>query len=162
MKSDIDLLIWTFNRPCQCESLLNSIYKFAPNLFNITVSINYNDDKISKGYDILKDIFPKINYIYRNQETFRGTTLDWLKSRNRYVCFSTDDTILYRHVSNIPHIYLENNIFSLRLGYNTIIQNHFENTYQNPLQNTLERDGIITWLWSNYNPLYRTSIKRIN
>lgn len=148
------LIIWSRNRACQLETLLDSIEKFAPRSFDINVIWSATDDKFSEGYYRLWGFnYPMSSF--RKQEGQGKKLLMDLVDDNHYntITFATDDTILYRS----PPYDFDNRLegvatFSLRYGLNTLTQDCFAHSIQPPLIDYSHEGYTIKWDYLKYAP----------
>lgn len=156
----IDLIVWSKDRACQLDLLLQSFELNCPNLFDVNVLYTYSNDKFKQGYDILIEENNGVNFL--KESNFREDTLSLFNSGNsNWVSFCTDDTVFYRKNPYTAHSlkkYLpskDNQVFSFRLGYNTIAQDIHRRTVQDPLHNEVElTPDIISWDCYEYNPFF--------
>jgi hypothetical protein len=156
----IDLIVWSRARPQQLDLLLRSVELYAKDIFNISVIYKIIGDHYDfKGYHKARDKFPHVQWIPEtpNPKAFQGHTafaIEWGKSD--YVCFACDDNVVYRPVDKkLLEKYLpkaENTCFSLRLGYNCIVQDCHRGTVQMPLNIVVDNEEIIEWPISYYAP----------
>lgn len=161
----IDLLIWSKDRACQLHLLLESIEKNMTGVFNIFAICKSSDNEFFAAYDLLTSAFPDVNFIV--EQDFYKDTMSWIEKSNNYICFSTDDTVIYREPDyRFGHLRMNDwATFSLRLGLNTLLQNYHTNEYQHPLvkynvklglhpfSDTPEPDEpILYWNFNHYHP----------
>jgi hypothetical protein len=144
------LIIWSKDRACQLELLLRSIHENAQNTFErIWVIKKYTTAQFKEGYDRLNfnvDFVSETSGFEADTRRIIGLT------SSDSLCFSTDDNIIYRPVQEFPDVkYGE--CFSLRLGYNTVVQDHNKASLQPPLNQVIERDGQLEWNPDKYHPL---------
>lgn len=171
----IKLIIYSRDRASQLNLLLQSIRKYASNIFSIDIIWNYSNKHYEEGYEKLKLTTSEINWLYQPTSLdFKKLTLESLENCE-HICFSTDDEVVFDYIdkeklfSNLPKF--DNHIFSLRLGFNTIEQDIHRGTKQPPLNIYVERDGVLTWPINFYHPhhnygyfgsldmtIYRTSL----
>jgi hypothetical protein len=149
------LIIRSKDRACQLDLLLRSIKQNAENTFDeIHVIYLASHDSYKAGYDKIHQdhLSTQINLWEQGNTTFE----DWVRHALTNFCkeevaFSTDDNVVYNKVKEIPPVnYGET--FSLRLGYNTIMQNHNTGEIQPPLNYVVEKDGILEWNPEYYHP----------
>lgn len=127
----IDTIIFTKDRACQLDLLLQSIVKNGNNLFNISILYEASSQEYKDGYLKASERFPsheRFNWV--EEEDFEKDTLELLNRSKDLVCFFVDDNILYRPLElkqeEIEDI-VDDDIFclSLRLGANTVVQNEY-------------------------------------
>ena len=118
------------DRPMQLHLLLESLEKNSNGIFDVSVLYNSSSDEYSEGYEKTRGAFPDISWIHEND--YRDDLLNHLRSRNEFICFFTDDNILYRNIE-FDYDLLTNPFVdfdtmcavSLRLGSNTVFEyNH--------------------------------------
>ena len=147
MSVNTKLLIWSKDRACQLHLLLEGIHKHLPGIFDISVLYTTSNPAFESGYDRVKREFPSPTVDWIKESNFHDDTLDIIKSSKLdNLCVSTDDTIVYRTPPTKPLDYIcAGEVFSFRLGLNTILQNPHDGMVQPPLHNyTLNRD-ILNW-----------------
>ena len=100
-----DLIAFSYNRPLQLYSLLESIKTFVEGIDTITV-IYRSDDSYDSGYQIVKDAFPNVKYIAQGKTSseakkdFKPHVMRSLKkSPSKYVVFAVDDIIVTHQIS---------------------------------------------------------------
>jgi hypothetical protein len=106
------------------------------------------------GYCKLKSQFEQCEWI--REYDFHDDTVGVItNSPHENICLSTDDTIVFRTppippISNLGY----GEVFSFRLGLNTLLQNPFDGMMQPPLVNPIIRfDGeLIHWNALGYGP----------
>jgi len=149
----INILVWSFNRACQLDALLTSLRKYVPSTVNVLYKAS--DFHFDDAYDICKKEHPFVNFVRENdfyEDTIR------LSEQGKSICYTTDDTVLFGPVKNLQTIKdkLDNNtVFSFRLGYNTVIQDHLAGTLQPPLIPDKTDEEFLYWnpkkyMWTNY------------
>lgn len=126
MSEKIQLIIWSKNRACQLETLLDSIQRFAPDIFDIFVLYNYTDEFKQGYYKLIEIKCEEVNFCRKLDGQGKDHLLFLLNEiKVPIVCFTTDDTILYQRPPENPQRYMNDcDIFSLRLGKNTTVQNY--------------------------------------
>jgi hypothetical protein len=147
------LLIWSKDRACQLHLLLESLQKHLPGLFNTTVLYTTSSDKFEKGYQRVQSEFRSVKWI--TERDFHVDTLSIIEnSKCDNLCFSTDDTIIYRKPPISPLTFLSaGEVFSFRLGLNTILQNPHNGMTQPPLSSCLLKNGILSWSAYHYDSI---------
>lgn len=141
----INILCWSMNRAAQLNALLRSLKTYIPS--NVVVLYTYSNDQFKQGYDLCRQNNPFVSFV--KEDDFYNDTLfciEAMKSDN--ICLTTDDTVVFRSVSDLSFIKskLSNNtVFSFRLGYNTVVQDHL-NPYLQPalVPDSIERD-LLFW-----------------
>ena len=103
-QNKINAIIFSQDNPAQLSLLLDSIEKYAKDVFFINVVVNCDSDNAQLGYKNIesKGGWNQIHYI-QPFDDFRDTILDILKTGSKnnldYSCFFLDDDILYNEVS---------------------------------------------------------------
>jgi hypothetical protein len=142
----LNFLIFSKNRACQLDLLLRNI-KYLFGIKQNTVNVLYTYSGIHEdSYNCCKIEHSKINWIF--ETNFEKQTKELISS-HRYTCLLTDDTTFFRDFF-IPFYPKENECFSWRLGYNTIVQDHVTKTLQPILIPDYYCDDIISWNPNNY------------
>lgn len=158
----VNAIIFSKDRACQLDLLLRSIEKNCPNLFNeIKVLYTWSSEEYAQGYDKLfkQDKLNVEFYVEHNTPApteFRNQTLE-LVADSDFVSLFTDDTVFHRPFEfkgELIDRFLSEikSVFSLRLGYNTVVQNIHAKpfpTMQPYLHFCIEQDGVLSW-----NPKY--------
>lgn len=145
----IKLLVWSKDRACQLDFLLRSIDKFSPNTFDTIVIYKASNEKYEEAYQKLT-----VNKVRESDSAnFRKLTLDAIRqSKEKWLGVSTDDTVVY-----LPFVISEKDldgidVFSLRCGLNTVVQDPHKQTYQPPLHNYIDEGNTISWDFTKYHP----------
>jgi len=141
----INILCWSMNRSAQLDALLTSLRKYIPATVNVLYKAS--DSRFNDAYEICKRKHPFVSFV--KEDDFYNDTLfciDAMKSDN--ICLTTDDTVVFRSISDLSFIKskLSNDtVFSFRLGYNTVVQDHI-NTYLQPalVPDSIEKD-LLFW-----------------
>ncbi len=135
------LLIWSYNRAAQLDLLLQSIEKFCPDQFEIYV-LWKGDLGFYEGYLKCASLHPNIHMWL--EKNFNEDTKVVL-SLHDYFAVSTDDTVITRpfvlkeeHMSGVD-------IFSLRYGLNTVVQEPFSGRLQPALIRYNDEGETISW-----------------
>lgn len=150
----IKLLVWSKDRACQLELLLNSLNRHAAGLFDINIIYTFSSGFYKAGYKKLQDSDYAATWIY--ETNLQKQTRDFINSAEDHVSFSTDDQVFFKHVNQeslLKHLpQNDNEIFSFRLGFNTLVQDCHAGTYQRPLYNYVIEDDIVSWNTNEYHP----------
>jgi len=150
------LIIWSKDRAFQLDGLLSSLMQNASQLFDkIDVLYLASNDDFQSGYEeVMEDHKDDRINLWNRVDSFENMTKAALSDLpiNSNVAFSTDDNLVYRPVGEVP-VVKYGETFSLRLGLNTVVQNHTTGEIQPPLNNYVEKDGIISWRPDQYHPL---------
>lgn len=158
----VDLIIFSFNRSCQAHLLLESLLRNL-NIFNIKVLYKCSSPEFQKGYDQLISYFEPLGVTFIKEESFG---IDVRKIINNSSCdkilFAVDDDVIYRecpisYTSVEDHMpKYDSEVFSFRLGLNTIMQDYSRNLLQPPLNRYSECmcGEIISWNPHEYLNIY--------
>ena len=116
-----NLIIFSKNRACQLNLLLESIQINALNLFDKINVLYLADEEYKSGYNKLIDSHPNINYI--EEVIFRRDLLELLSDEFDMTTFMVDDMVMFSPITNskediLGKINEECICFSLRLGEN--------------------------------------------
>lgn len=173
----IDLLIWSKDRACQLELLMRSTEVHFPVINHIHVVFTYSSreyknaySELMRQYSISSSYFNHAHIDFYNENffecgnTFKDATLRVLQdSKADRICVSTDDSVFFRKTEELCEPVIDYDVFSLRLGLNTIVQNPFDGSLQPELKcyttdyrsasNISDKDDIISWDVNEYNPL---------
>lgn len=147
--SKFGLIAWSFNRAAQLDLLLSSVERFAPDQFDIFVLYKSVGEFI-EGYNLCKSYHPKVNFV--SETNFCEQTKDILAERE-YFGVSTDDTVVFRPFELDESLMNNVDIFSLRYGLNTTLQDPFTNIYQPALSMYFDEGDTISWDSRLYHPL---------
>jgi hypothetical protein len=131
------------NRAAQLNTLLRSLRTYIPS--KVTVLYTYSSDDFKRGYDLCRLNHPFVSFI--KEVDFYDDTIFCIEETDN-ICLTTDDTVVFRSVNDLSFIKskLSNDtVFSFRLGYNTVIQDHI-NTYLQPalVPDSIEKD-LLFW-----------------
>ena len=98
LNRNVDIVIYSYNRPMQLYALLESIYHYMSGIGEICVIYRASDDRYESGYKIVKNDFPKISYLRQGndpKQDFQPLTLDAVyNSPNLHLMFAVDDIIV--------------------------------------------------------------------
>lgn len=93
-----DMVIFSFDRPIQLYSLLESIERYVTGVNNVQVVYRVTDQSYNEGYEIVKSRFK--NVVYRKQgsnprQDFKIVTRDaFFDGQSEYIIFAVDDIIV--------------------------------------------------------------------
>ena len=142
-------IVFSKDRACQLDLFLRSVEKNAGELLEITVLYDSSNSDFEKGYQKLKD---EHDVRLIKQSRFYHDIKNILEDSKEYVCFFTDDDIVYRTVpesiSLLDQIFeMSVSCFSLRLGYNTTIRESEGKRFQDalPTQTIELSQNLIGW-----------------
>lgn len=159
----ISAIIFSKDRASQLNLLLDSIRKNGSHLFDITVIYSASDDEFQNGYDVLQTKYRNLQWIKQLNppSDFKEITLEAISRSDKYVCFFTDDDIVYRRINT--SINSINSLFehfndkedlllclSLRLGKNTTVQSQYRQTIcPVPKKKIIVNNGeYVVWDWT--------------
>src|SRR5688572_23273095 len=98
MKDRIGIVIPSRNRPLQLEALLRSLRMFdTNNIIKPHVLYCYTDGDYARGYDIVRNLYPEVNFTLETsfEHDFRRL-LNETVNNHAYVGLGTDDCLFYR------------------------------------------------------------------
>jgi hypothetical protein len=151
----IPLIIWSRYRPAQLDLLLRSIHKNAFGLF-LPIVIYRADERFKSGYNLVRDRHQDVSWV-EELSGFKENTVQVLNGLNSdFVSCACDDNFIYRAISSndicsiLPRY--DNEIASLRLGYNTIVQNIHTGSIQPPLNIVIDDGYSLVWPIYAYHP----------
>lgn len=142
----LNFVIFSKNRACQLDLLLRSLDQNNLNqIFEINVLYTFTEDH-KTSYDFCK--MDHKNVKFNKEYNFEKQTKE-LFSSSKFICLLTDDTVFFREFC-LPFQIKENECFSWRLGYNTIIQDCYNNIFQPFLVPKTYSGNIISWNPNEY------------
>lgn len=149
----ISICVFSKNRACQLDAMLNSLYKNASYFSDIKVLYTHERADFAHGYDILIKEHPDVQFI--KEESIPNQVIPLVESFHPYFCWATDDSLFY-----MPHVVDEDKLswvfdkqqalsLNLRVGLNIVWQNHWhsERTPSIPVSATYK--DLIAWDSSN-------------
>ena len=136
----ISTVIISKDRPAQLHLLLESLHKYAGNLFDITVIFEYTKNDFGLGYQQVQEYFYRknrwshvfpIRWRQRDGENLSLEIIAAGMSKGDLICLFNDENVLFDRICSykkIKKLFDYNGIsaLSLRLGNNTIVQNPYE------------------------------------
>ena len=148
----INSIIFSYDRALQLRLLLDSIKKYAKEVFKLKIIYRTSKEEFKKGYDKLieENLIDNITWI--KESDFKQDVINAFDKEYKYTCFFTDDDVLYFPVEENEVLkFLEEDqevfCFSLRLGLNTTFC-YTMNT-DNKLHGVEEiGNDFIKWNWS--------------
>tara|TARA_Y100001937_G_scaffold30285_1_gene43632 strand:+ start:253 stop:1131 length:879 start_codon:yes stop_codon:yes gene_type:complete len=120
----ITSIIFSKNRPLQLDLTLNTIGKNFDICNDVIVIYKTSDKKYKESYENLKREHPNVSFYEQSYSLFLDILAIIDASTYKYVCFFTDDNIVYRKVDINSH-QLDDvfdayaSCLSLRIGANT-------------------------------------------
>lgn len=142
------LLIFSKDRACQLNLLLESVKRFGK-ISTIDVLYKASTSEYNTAYEELRRTYIDVAFI--QEQDFVKNTMTSLELSSGDLCLSTDDQVFYGNFSEVDGL-LANEVFSYRLGLNTIVQNFHTGELQLPLTNYSSGE-YISWNPQNYHPL---------
>lgn len=125
LSAQADILIFSYNRPLQLYTLLESIEKYVKNSNIIYILYRASDNNYQNAYDRVYEKFPHTLFIKQSvtptYNDFKDLTLDIFKrAQTNYILFAVDDIIVkdYCDLAECVH-YLEKTkcyAFYLKMG----------------------------------------------
>jgi hypothetical protein len=118
------LIIFSKNRACQLNLLLDSLKMNAPLLFDkISVLYKSDNEDYLLGYQKIFDKYPSVYFF--NENNFRRDLFKLIDDEIEATTFMVDDAVFYnqilaRKIDIIRPVVKDNYIFSLRLGKNCV------------------------------------------
>ena len=136
----ITTVVISKDKPAQLHLLLESLYKYGGNLFDIHVLYEATSTVIEEGYLKTKLAFYNkskfglnfpVRWYTRKNDNLCEDILSLLEEPRYLSCLFNDENILFDRVSSyktIKELFLEFSLasLSLRLGNNTVIQNPYD------------------------------------
>lgn len=148
----VNSIIFSKDNAISLSLFLDSLDKYAKDIFNLNVIYSYSNEEFKKGYEKLKSE-NKYNIKWIEQSILKENVLQVLQSNSNHTCFFVDNDIFYKKfdITQIEKsLYEDQNLFSfsLRLGTNTKYCYLIKST--NTLCTKEEKDGIIKWDWTKH------------
>ena len=138
----ITAILYSKDRPLQLDLCLQSISKNFDQASSVVVIYKCGDN-YRESYETLKLEHPDTQFVEQESSIFKNTLDVISSSANDFICFFTDDDIVYQKVPEIRRdILLENRIecFSLRMGLNITKRFHEGIAYSDtPIPSMLQR-----------------------
>ena len=136
-------IIFSKNRPLQLDLCLTSIEKNFPDADNVVIYTNSYEFK--ESYETLKKEHPNVEYWPQSDSLFQDIYLAIMNSQNEYICFFTDDNIIYQPLPPLKKHILDNpeiTCFSLRMGININKRSHAGQTFNDVAAELYQIDDI--------------------
>jgi len=151
----ISAIVFSKDRAAQLDLLLRSINKNCPHFFEVCVLYTYSNKEFEKGYSLIQDKFPAHErYHWVDQTDFQKDLNSLVDRSNPYVCFFTDDDIVYaeselrRHnINDIFTAFEDMCCISMRLGKNISIQDQYTDEKCIPPMEVVKFDDVLFWNW---------------
>jgi hypothetical protein len=101
-KEKADIVLFSFDRPLQLYSCLESIHRYITGFETLSVIYRVSDDRFAQGYEAVKQSFPQVHYIRQSEDPKRDFKPLVLKtvfdSPSKYILFGVDDIIVKDNV----------------------------------------------------------------
>ena len=93
---EVDLILFSYNRPLQLYTCLESIHKYFSGLSHIQVLYRSADLRYEQGYELVKQAFPHVKFVGQSRKKEFKTKLKRMiyDSPSPYVIFGVDDLIV--------------------------------------------------------------------
>jgi hypothetical protein len=122
----ITSIIFSKNRPLQLDLCLSSINRnFSDSTQNIV--IHNNSSEFSEAHGLLESEHPNVAFWPQSDSLFKDVLIAVESSENDYICFFTDDDIVYSPFACVDYSFLEDptiSCLSLRMGENITERSH--------------------------------------
>jgi len=152
MSQKINTIAFSTDRAAQLKIFLDSVYKNAPEVFNLNVIYSHTSDEYKSGYvKILEDSsYADVNFLGQELD-FKEQVLEVIKDSGEYFTFFLDDDIIYNKIELadiVNTIDSDDDLvcFSLRLGENTT--KCYTLGADNVMHDILKNGNIMKWDWS--------------
>ena len=151
-KPNVDLIVFSFDRPLQLYALLESTQTHIKGTQEIHVIFRASDKQFEEGYEIVKKAFEKVIF-HKQGNNFRSdfkllTLKATFDSPSRYVLFAVDDIVVKDviDISECANALEKHNAygFYLRLGKNLTQCYSMGREQRCPLLKQ-ENDNIFSW-----------------
>ena len=153
--ANVDLVIFSYDRPLQLYALLESIDLNIKGLNRETVIYRSSSDKFDSGYQLLKEAFPHVVF---KQQDHHNAKVDFKPllvkslfdhaSKARYALFAVDDIVVTRPIDlGLAASQMEENrayCFFFRLGLN-IDHCYMTNTYSGLPRGIKVEPNLFSW-----------------
>jgi len=97
-KGGVDLVIFSFDRPMQLFSALESIRHYLSGYQTLTVLYRVSDNRFDAAYNVVKSAFPHVRYIKQSEnprKDFKPLLVRAIfDSPSQYIVFGVDDMII--------------------------------------------------------------------
>jgi len=97
-KRGVDLVLFSFDRPLQLFSALESVQQYLTGYQTITVLYRVSDNRFDAAYNMVKTAFPLVRYLKQSEnprKDFKPLLLRTiLNSPSEYIVFGVDDMII--------------------------------------------------------------------
>jgi glycosyltransferase involved in cell wall biosynthesis len=151
---NVDIIVFSYNRPIQLYAFLESAYKYILGFNKIEVIYRSDNKAFSLAYNDVKRNFPNVHFVKQSLSPFSdfkpivNRTIFSLQNTANYIAFAVDDIIVkdYIDLQNCIKLLKQTSayFFSLRLGKN-IDYCYMANSKQNiPFHVDIEKD-MLAW-----------------
>ncbi|NDD58243.1 MAG: hypothetical protein EBZ47_03190 [Chlamydiae bacterium] len=122
----VDVVVFSYDRPLQLYSFLESFYQRCADYGKVFAIIRASSTDFLEGYQLVKQDFPKVEFVYQGdhpKEDFKPLLLQAVYGSNaKFIAFAVDDIIVKDHIdfSKCMNALLQTDAwgFFLRLGKN--------------------------------------------
>ena len=151
----ISAIVFSKDRAAQLDLLLRSINKNCPHFFEVCVLYTYSNKEFKKGYSLIQDKFPADErYHWVDQTDFQKDLNGLVDRSNPYLCFFTDDDIVYReselrrhNINDIFSAFDDMCCISMRLGKNISVQDQYTDEKCFAPPEVIKFDDVVFWNW---------------
>ena len=166
---DVDIIVYTKDRPMQLHLLLESLQKYVTGMGRIVITLQPSSSDYEKGYTLLKDrlmndaffepLRKKASFAFHERESLEKSIEALpLLGDSDYILPLCDDAVFYRHYDLVnakaSRYFFENkNVLncSIRLGKNitpTIPELHKDALFEKPQPKfSIETEEMLGWYW---------------
>lgn len=150
---NVDVIVFSKDRAAQLDLLLRSLYKNFLNLGHIFVLYDFSNHEFNCGYEIIKQKFPDVKFVYQTKETFAATiraTLGYSITSQYVLPFCDDDVmILETNIDDIIKHFTDDMVgISLRHSLSINTSYHTGEIFPLPLHTILD-DKYMKWCWKD-------------
>lgn len=114
---DINVTVFSKDRACQLDLLLNSIQRNAEALWPPTIIYKCSDKKYKIAYEQLMTEGDNDSCNWVEERNIKEDVLDWVYPLFSYTMFLVDDDVFYQSLPEIPKLE-QYEAYALRLGLN--------------------------------------------
>ena len=136
--------------------MLESIKTYVPDHFEIDIIYTWSNEKYKEAYDkLIKISDSHIQWVIETRDLQTETEFLINQEKNNHICFSTDDMVFWREPEGLAKLpEFDHEVFSYRLGQNTVVQDCHRRTFQPPLCQPHRVDCYVGWDIRGYHPLH--------
>ncbi len=152
--NQVDIVVFSYNRPMQLYAYIESLYKNATNCNQITAIYRASSPEYEEGYAQVTQAFPKVNWKKQlcPPGDFQKLTRDAIfNSKAKFVAFAVDDIIIKDSIDFAQTTRLMNQTlaygFYLRMGKN-INRSYMAGKKDPPPKMMAVEPGVYAWQFS--------------